>query len=208
MTEIYKDIPEYEGLYQASNLGNIKSNDRYNTDKHGKTKFYPGRLLKQEVSRERLPNYFRVTLSKNGETKKFFVHRLVAITFIQNPDNKPYINHIDNNGQNNLLENLEWCTHSENIKYSQEQGRQFENQSKAGKTSGENKMAQILDEISSKVGETIGNFKILSYHSKGVRYYNINCLCLRCNSLVVTRYLAVKNQTISRCKHCRNIKGL
>jgi hypothetical protein len=67
--------------------------------------------------------YVRVDLSRNGERKHFFVHRLVAGAFIELVDGKTIINHIDNNPANNLVSNLEWCTHKENSAHAQAQGR-------------------------------------------------------------------------------------
>jgi hypothetical protein len=73
-----------------------------------------GKFLKQET----LKGYKRVTLSINGKTKRFQVHRLVAMYFIENPLNKPCVNHIDGDKENNNLNNLEWCSHSENERHS------------------------------------------------------------------------------------------
>lgn len=73
-----------------------------------------GKFLKQESSK----GYKRVTLSINGKTKRFQVHRLVAMYFIENPLNKPCVNHIDGDKENNELKNLEWCTYSENERHS------------------------------------------------------------------------------------------
>lgn len=100
MEEVWKDIPNYEGHYQASNLGRIKSLKR------------KGRILKQGISHN---GYLSVVLSKNGKVKTYRVHRLICNTFIDNHFNKPEINHIDGNKKNNKISNLEWCTCSENM---------------------------------------------------------------------------------------------
>lgn len=115
--EEYRDIPNYEGLYQISNLGNVKSLPK--GDGNGGRE----RLLKQEALNRNHTNYRRVTLCKEGITKRFQVHRLVADAFIENPTNKPQVNHIDNNGENNCVDNLEWVTGSENMIHSLTQGR-------------------------------------------------------------------------------------
>lgn len=100
MKEIWKDIKNYEGLYKISNLGNVKSL------KTNKNLYY---------SKSR--NYLRVSLNKNGIRKGYFIHRLVAQAFIPNPNNYPCVNHKDCNGNNNKVNNLEWCTYKQNNSY-------------------------------------------------------------------------------------------
>lgn len=101
MKEIWKPIEGYEGLYEVSNLGKVK----------GLTK---GIILKPEIS---LKGYERIILSKNCKKKHFPVHRLVAKAFVPNPENKPQVNHKDENKLNNHATNLEWCTARENLNY-------------------------------------------------------------------------------------------
>ena len=101
MKEIWKDIEGYEGLYQISNYGKIKS-------------FHKNKILILNNSIDRYGYYF-IRLSKNGESKRFAVHRLVCFAFIPNKENKPYVNHKDGNPKNNNVNNLEWCTPSENM---------------------------------------------------------------------------------------------
>lgn len=99
--EIWKDI--FGGKYQISSLGNIRSLN-YHREKRIK-----------ELSKLKMPNgYTTVKLCVDGEVKRYSIHRLVANTFIPNPKNKPQVNHIDGNKQNNNVDNLEWCTKSEN----------------------------------------------------------------------------------------------
>lgn len=107
MKEIWKDIKGYEGLYQVSNLGRIKS-----LIGHEKILKSYNKNSKDKTS------YLKIILSKNSKTKAYLIHRLVAITFIPNLDNLPEINHKDENKLNNKVDNLEWCTRKYNIEYS------------------------------------------------------------------------------------------
>lgn len=106
MKEVWKDIQGYEGLYQVSNLGNVKS---LNYNRTGKE-----RILTPGNNKS---GYFNVVLSKNGITKIFYVHKLVAYTFIENPENLPEVNHIDEDKTNNCVSNLEFCDRKYNINY-------------------------------------------------------------------------------------------
>lgn len=205
MEEIFKDIIGYEGLYQVSNLGHVKALPRYNTDKNGKTKFYPGKLLSYDLDVRNATTYKRVTLSKQGKTRRFQVHRLVCTAFTNNPENKPYVNHIDNNGSNNEVANLEWCTHSENMKHSQKQGRQFDNQSKAGKTAGANKAKEIHTSITNDIGNTYGALTILSDATIGKKY-KVLCECQRCHLTTTIDYTRMKRVNLSNCNRCARVK--
>jgi len=102
--EIWKDIPEYDGLYMASNLGKIKS-----------IRYRECHILKPATHR---CGYLWVILTKNKVRKTLFVHRLVCFTFIDNPENKETVNHKDGVRNNNNVCNLEWATASENIRHS------------------------------------------------------------------------------------------
>lgn len=111
MTEIWKDIPGYEGQYQASTLGNIRSLDRRVelTIRGTKCKqFHSGRLLRPANNEK---GYLFVYLSG----KRYYVHRLIGITFLEKDDSKQFINHKDGNKANNAIANLEWCSASENM---------------------------------------------------------------------------------------------
>ena len=109
--EIWKDITGYEGYFQVSNLGNFRSLDRRIKHKDSGTRLYPGKPLLKETT---LDGYQRIVLMKEAIKKRFMCHRLVAQEFIPNPENKPFINHINGNKSDNRVENLEWCTQSEN----------------------------------------------------------------------------------------------
>jgi hypothetical protein len=111
--EIWKDIQGYEGLYSVSNFGRVKSNARIVPTKIS-CQAVCERILKPDLSK----GYLRVTLSFAGTVHRFMVHRLVAQAFLQRVMNKPFVNHIDGNKTNNKVENLEWCSSSENEKHS------------------------------------------------------------------------------------------
>lgn len=113
MREEWRDITGYEGLYQVSNLGRVKSLDRY-LPFSGTISLRKGCLLKQSINKY---GYERLGLYKNGKYKQHTVHRLVANTFIPNPDNLPCVNHKDENKLNNCVDNLEFCTVAYNNNY-------------------------------------------------------------------------------------------
>lgn len=110
--EIWSPIEDFEGLYEVSNFGRVKSLDRY-AQNHGKLQFRPERILKQNASKSQ-GKHCMVVLCKNGKTFPRLVHRLVAEAFIPNPEKKPHVDHIDTNPQNNCVENLRWVTVHEN----------------------------------------------------------------------------------------------
>lgn len=103
MVELWKDIKDYEGLYQVSNWGRVKS-----------LWFRKEKIL---IAVGDTKGYLKVCLCKNGKKKTFKVHRLVAEAFIPNPENFPYINHKDEVKTNNRVDNLEWCTSEYNNNY-------------------------------------------------------------------------------------------
>lgn len=123
MKEIWKDISGYEGLYQVSNLGNIKSFRK--SKKYGSQNEY---ILKPHISNN---GYAQVTLYDNAIRHKFLVHRLVAMTFLLNPDNLQQINHKDENKLNNCVTNLEWCTAEYNNAYGTARIRAMDARSKS-----------------------------------------------------------------------------
>lgn len=116
MEENYKPIKGYEDLYEVSDKGNVRTSLGKTTysDLHGK------RVWKQRILKPRpiSSGHLTVQLYKNKRGKDFLIHRLVAMAFIENPNNLPCINHKDSNPKNNNVENLEWCTYAYNNEYS------------------------------------------------------------------------------------------
>lgn len=112
-----KTIPNYETYYVTS-IGDVFNTNYHSTKQTQQLKFdYSGKSK----------CYKRVTFCKDGKTKRFLIHRLVALAFIDNPLNKPQVNHIDGNPSNNDMDNLEWCTQSENMKHAFRTGLQTPN---------------------------------------------------------------------------------
>lgn len=107
MEEIWKPVVGYEGLYEVSNLGRVKSLDYRRTGKE--------RLMKMGKGGRNA--YYKVHLYKDGKMNIKLVHRFVAEAFIHNQNNLPQVNHIDENGLNNRVDNLEWCTNKYNVNY-------------------------------------------------------------------------------------------
>ena len=112
--ENWKDIENYEGLYQVSNLGRIKSLERDVYYSNGTVHHIKEKILVQRIEKN---GYQIVSLYKNGKRKDMLAHRLVALAFIPNPANKPQINHKNEVKTDNFVENLEWCTASYNALY-------------------------------------------------------------------------------------------
>lgn len=121
--EEWMNIEGYEGLYQVSNEGRVKSLQREIVYKDGRKKVLEEKILRNILSDL---GYYHVMLSKDGVPKRYKVHRLVAKAFIPNPNNLPIINHKDENPKNNVVDNLEWCTQGYNVRYGTmiERGRQ------------------------------------------------------------------------------------
>ena len=114
MAEVWKDVKGFEGLYQVSNLGRVRSLDRMKNNR-----LFRGRVLRQPKDND---GYCLVTLCDGKRSKTGKVHRLVAFAFIPNPDNLPEINHIDENKENNRADNLEWCSTKYNLTYGSRKG--------------------------------------------------------------------------------------
>lgn len=114
MIEVWKDIKDYEGFYQVSNLGRVKSLSRSIHDSRGYMVHLKEKIKKPSFDKNGYP---QIGLCKNGTVITRKIHRLVAEAFISNPENKPEINHKDEDKTNNCVSNLEWVTEKENVNY-------------------------------------------------------------------------------------------
>jgi hypothetical protein len=169
MEEFFKDIEGYEGLYQVSNLGRVKSLI-YRGIKRDK-------VLKAGVDTQ---GYLSVNLYKSGKCKSKNVHRLVALAFVPNPDKKAQVNHINALKEDNCVNNIEWSTPSENIRHAINKGL-MNNQRKRTKDS------QSIPVINTKTGVIYESIKTASkansisksYLSQILRNNHLNRTCLK-----------------------------
>lgn len=166
--EIWKPIRGYEGLYEVSNLGRVRSLARTDTGyRCGRKPTYD-----KELAYYLVRGYYAVVLYKRGKQKHFLVHRLVADAFIPNPNNYPQINHKDENPKNNIVDNLEWCTGKYNVNYGKRKEKWLEH---------ENVKAQKKAVIQvSKDGNFINEFESMTEAAKclGLNKRDI-CACCR-----------------------------
>lgn len=122
MQEIWKDVFGYEGLYEVSNLGRVRSVDRITTQSNNgvlSQNKYKGKILNGRSDK----GYIRVHVSKNGKSESLLVHRIVASAFCEKPAGCDIVNHLDNNPSNNRADNLEWTTYKGNMQWATRQGR-------------------------------------------------------------------------------------
>lgn len=169
--EVWKDIKDYEGLYQVSNWGRVKSLKRM--DRLGRV--VPEQILKPAKDKD---GYLIIRLSKDGKPKTFKVHRLVSEAFIPNPDNLPIVNHRDEAKTNNHVENLEWCDY----KYSVDYGTRNERIAKANRNGKLSKLVYqytidgefvrewpSINEIQRQTGWSFGNISACCCGYKGFK---------------------------------------
>lgn len=117
--ELWKDVEGFGDMYQVSNKGRVKSLDRAVKQRNGSVQIKRGRVMSQTKNHKGYP---LISFSKDNKRYSRAVHRLVAIAFVENPEGKPQVNHIDGDKTNNNSDNLEWVTASENVVHALESG--------------------------------------------------------------------------------------
>lgn len=173
MQEIWKPIIGFENLYEVSNLGNVRSLDKLVKAKNNSNRLVKGRLLSPTLGKN---GYYIVTLSKEGIDKKAYVHRLVALHYVENPKPNEYnvINHKDENPKNNVYTNLEWCTQAYNQSYGTARLKQ------AAKIRGvfNTKLSKPIEAFNNE-GEVIYTFpSLMEAHRNGYDYRLVSACCL------------------------------
>ena len=149
MIEEWRKIVGYEGLYEVSSLGRVRSLDRYDERNH----FRKGKVLSPIKD---TGDYLKVNLYCNGKNKKCLVHRLVAQAFIENPDNLPEVNHKDEDKSNNRVDNLEFCDRKYNVNYGTAKIRSRDTKIKNGYWTGlssEEYMKEYYEENKDKISD-------------------------------------------------------
>lgn len=123
MNEVWKDISGYDGLYQVSSFGRFRSLDTILKMKNGIDRFHEGHVIQPYVAND---GYLMINLTKDSVRRSYKAHRIVAEAFIANPFKRPFVNHKNENKQDNRVENLEWCTNKYNIRYGTTQKKRIE----------------------------------------------------------------------------------
>lgn len=170
--EIWKPVKGYEGQYEVSNLGGVRSVDRIVPVLNGRLRHIKGKPITPHKSNT---GYYLCDLYKENRRKNVLLHRMVAEAFIPNENNLPCVNHIDNNRENCISDNLEWCTQSYNMKYSYDT---TDRKSKMNWKSGrENKNSK----------------PVLMYSRDGIFIKRFDCIC------DAERELGILNNSIVAC---------
>jgi hypothetical protein len=175
MEEIWRWIDGYKNMYQVSNLGRVRSVDRYVYCEVSPNKLQHifGKVLKPGFNHKGYPIVY---LSKDGKQKTIAIHRLVAKAFIDNPLSLPQVNHKDGCKTNNCVDNLEWCDNSYNQKHAWESGLQPSYE----ESNGRGRPARAVAMLDLNTGEVLRTFETLASVKRetGINQFNVRSVCL------------------------------
>ena len=196
--EIWKSIQGYEGRYEVSNQGRVRS-------LFGRVRKLPEpKIMKGDVYKKALTSYMRVQL-RNPDAR-VLVHRLVAEAFIENPNEYPLVNHLDNDGLNNNAINLQWCTQSQNLQHAQNQGRLTTAQQTGGYVASRLAKEAAVGEAKAMVGNTYGSrlaTKVVEKSvSSGVTRIGLEVVCT-CGDVQWVYYRTLQKGEASGCRACK-----
>jgi ribosomal protein L44E len=208
--EEWKSVVGYEGYFEVSNYGKVRSLPREVIKSNGKIQKVHGQELSlfiRDSSKIAPVKHYRIALQKNGKRKKYFVHRLVATAFIRPPEENEIINHIDNNGLNNYYKNLEWCTHKENVAHCYSQNRQnrekvLEAQAKTVAVIKQKKMDREI----ARIGKTYGFLTVTAVlgfdTTTKTQDIQVECTC-KCGEVLIKPSRAFRLKSIMMCNSCK-----
>ena len=196
--EIWKSIQGYEGRYEVSSYGRVRSLfGRVN-------KLTTPKIMKGDVYKKALTSYVRMQL--HNPDARVLVHRLVAAAFIDNINDYPFVNHIDNNGLNNNVNNLQWCTQSQNLKHAQNQGRLTIAQQAGGYVASKLAKEAAIREAQAMVGNTYGSrlaTRVLEkIVSVGVTRVGLETVC-KCGDVQWVYYRTLQKGEATGCRACK-----
>lgn len=200
MKEIWKQIEGFENYYEISNFGRVKSLARNIYKKDGSfMKFKPENIKKLIKTRD---GYFSVKLCINGTNKSFLVHRLVANAFIDNPLNLPEVNHMDTDRSNNIVSNLEWTTHQDNVAYSKQLNR-YKNKNGVNNPNYGNhalhdkyvKNPELVKKLT-RIGSENGRSKSIYLYKNNILMFKFDCISDCVKWYRNTFNLSIKDSTV------------
>lgn len=166
--ECWRWIPGYEGWYQVSTRGRVRSVDRWVTDNTGRKYLIKGKILKPTRDKD---GYLTVNLHRDGKKRTFKIHRLVAMAWLDNPEGKPQVNHRDEDKTNNSVENLSFMTAKENVTW----GTGIE-RATASKLNG--KLSKSVQAIDPKTGAVVKEFpSTMEAERNGFNSSHISACC-------------------------------
>lgn len=201
--ECWKDVPGYEGRYQISYQGKIKSIQREVRCRNQICSFYrvyPEKLL----SFNDIGGYKQVRLYKEGKSQDYLVHRLVAMTFISNPNQYEEVNHIDGDKSNNCVDNLEWCSRHQNIHHAIATGLLDPGKSNRGRKFTSEHCKRISKSLKGRIIDDVWRDKLRTSHIHQAK----SCMCVEDNIKFLSyaeagRYYNIDPTSVSHSVQCK-----